>query len=268
MSRIVHLSDLHFGRDRPDLLRPLLAYVNGLKPDLVLVSGDLTQRARHSQFRAARTFFDHLEADVLAVPGNHDTPLDNLWVRLLRPWSRFRQHIAAELQPCEAGPDYTVAGINTADPWAWQRGKLRSSGLRRACRFLSAQTSDENVGIVMMHHPPEHEKDEKKRLMRGSQAGLARLSDCGADVVLCGHLHSWRVAPFTAQRSVLLVQAGTGLSTRHRGAPNDFNLLDIAHSEVNIERHATDPDAIEFSRLSTGRFRKRDGLWETLDDTV
>lgn len=265
MSRIVHLSDLHFGRDRPELLEPLVAYVNGLAPDLVLISGDLTQRARNHQFAAARHFMDRLQAQVLAVPGNHDTPLDNLYIRLLKPWRRFRRHIASDLEPCQSGDSHVVTGLNTADPWAWQRGKLRRSSLRRACGFLSRERTGDKIGIVVMHHPPEHDDAAgNKTLMKGAARGLETLRDCGADIVLCGHLHSWRVAPFRAMRSLLLVQAGTGLSTRLRGEPNDLNLLIVQDGRVTIERHGTRDADPDFHVLSRSRFQKRDGVWNGL----
>mgnify|MGYP001087974630 CR=1 FL=1 len=264
MTRIVHLSDIHFGRDRPELLEPLVAHVNGLNPDLVLISGDLTQRARNHQFAAARAFMDRLDAQVLAVPGNHDTPLDNLYIRLMRPWVRFRRHIARDLEPCVSGQDYVVTSLNTTDPLAWQRGKLRASSLRRACSFLSDDSAEGKVGIVMMHHPPEHDTDVGKRIMRGADAGLQRLRDCGADIVLCGHLHSWRVAPFRAARSLLLVQAGTGLSTRVRGEPNDLNLLILEDGAVIIEHHVAQEEHFSFKCDSRSIFRKRDGVWNAL----
>ncbi len=264
MTRIVHLSDLHFGRDRPELLEPLIAHVNSLAPDLVLISGDFTQRARNHQFAAARVFMDRLDAQVLGVPGNHDTPLDNLYVRLMRPWVRFRRHISRDLEPCVMGKDYVIASLNTTDPLAWQRGKLRRSSIRRACAFLSSDGTGDKIGIVMMHHPPEHDTDVGKRLMRGSDKGLLRLRDCGADIVLCGHLHTWRVAPFRAARSLLLVQAGTGLSNRVRGEPNDLNLLILEDGAVVIERHASEGEDLSFNRLSRSVFRKRDGVWNAL----
>ncbi|SNR43743.1 metallophosphoesterase family protein [Puniceibacterium sediminis] len=264
MTRIVHLSDLHFGRDRPELLDPLIAHVNGLRPDLVLISGDLTQRARNHQFAAARRLMDQLDAQVLAVPGNHDTPLDNLYVRLLRPWVRFRRHIARDLEPCVSGKDFVVVSLNTTDPLAWQRGRLRRSSLRRASAFLSGEEDRDKIGIVMMHHPPEHDTNVGKRLMRGADKGLLHLRDCGADIVLCGHLHSWRVAPFRAARSLLLVQAGTGLSTRMRGEPNDLNLLILEDGAVVIEHHVSEGEELAFRCESRSVFRKRDGVWNPL----
>ncbi|WP_413220367.1 metallophosphoesterase [Tritonibacter mobilis] len=97
MKRLLHLSDLHFGRDRPELLDPLIEQINGLAPDLVAISGDLTQRARDWQFMRAREMIDRIKAPCLVVPGNHDTPLDNLFERVLMPWRRYRKWIACDL---------------------------------------------------------------------------------------------------------------------------------------------------------------------------
>jgi hypothetical protein len=116
----------------------------------------------------------------------------------------------------------------------------------------------------MMHHPPEHDTEVGKRLMRGADNGLRRLSDCGADIVLCGHLHSWRVMPFRAARSLLLVQAGTGLSNRMRGEPNDLNLLILEDGAVVIEHHVCEGEDLTFRCQSRGVFRKNEGVWNAL----
>ncbi|ETX14332.1 phospodiesterase [Roseivivax halodurans JCM 10272] len=260
---MVHLSDLHFGRDRPELLQPLIDEVNGAGADLVVVSGDLTQRARHEQFRSARAFLDRLTAPVLAIPGNHDTPLDNLAVRLLRPWGRFRKHISRDLEPSHEGEGYLVAGMNTADPQAWQRGRLRWRSLVRAGDRMKAAHASGRLGVLAMHHPPEHMPEDEKSRMRGADPALSALSAQGADIVLCGHLHVWRAMPFRATAGLLLVQAGTGLSTRVRGEPNDLNILRIEGRKVTVERRGAGED-LRFSTLSRTRFEKVDGRWRTL----
>ncbi|MHA6343979.1 metallophosphoesterase family protein [Roseivivax sp. CAU 1761] len=261
-ARIAHISDLHFGRDRPELVDPLVTFLNRSGAELVLISGDLTQRARHHQFRAARAFIDRLSAPVLTVPGNHDTPLDNLWVRALRPWARYRRHVARELEPFHEAEDYVVACLNTADPQAWQRGRLRTRSLHRVTARLHAAEARGKLGIVMMHHPPEHMASDAKKPMRGADRGIQRLSDLGADLVLCGHLHVWRAMPFRAAAGLLLLQAGTGLSTRVRGEPNDLNLIDVERGAVTVTRYGADARAEAFTTVSRTRFRKRGTAWE------
>ena len=65
---LAHVTDVHFGRDEPGTIEALLAALNEIRPQLVVVGGDLTQRARAGQFRRARAFLDALEAPWLAVP--------------------------------------------------------------------------------------------------------------------------------------------------------------------------------------------------------
>ena len=256
MTRLLHLSDLHFGRARAELTRPLLAKIAELVPDLVVVSGDFTQRARIRQFQAARAFLDRIEAPVLSVPGNHDTPLDNLWVRLVRPWSRYRKHIAQELEPVWRDPDVTVVGINSVNHYDWQRGRVKSSARARLARL----SEEPGLTVAVLHHPLEHPPGVDKTPPRGARKALDTLGRAGADIVLSGHLHTARAAPFEAAPGVLFVQAGTGLSTRVRGEPNTFNLLDIHEERTTIDRYAarTDP---AFDRIATESFRREGHTW-------
>ncbi|MDW4497224.1 metallophosphoesterase [Sulfitobacter sp. D35] len=266
MKRLIHLSDLHFGRDRPQLLEPLVAAVNGIGADLVAISGDLTQRATSEQYRAARRFIDEIDAPVLCVPGNHDTPLHNFPERVLRPWRRYRKYISEELEPQVHHPEMSVIGINSVNNLGWQRGWFSRRAMRKVCRGF-ANVNPHAFRLVVVHHPLEHLPGERKRLTRGANKAIRELSRCGTDIVLSGHLHSWRADTFAtraADRHVLSVQAGTGLSNRVRGEPNDFNLLLMQDDEVQVERFATDGDSLAFARSDCVRFRKIDGSWRGL----
>ena len=260
MRRILHLSDLHFGRDRPELLRPLIDTVNALAPDLVAISGDFTQRARLRQYRVARTFLSLLEPPFLAVPGNHDTPLDNVLVRLAAPWRRYRRYIHPELEPSWEDDEIAIVGINTANPWSWQRGKVGRHTIRRVCDAFEGNRG-RRMHLAVLHHPLEHGPQVNKRLMRGARGALRRLGACGADIVLSGHLHSWHARPFTEAQGVLFVQAGTGLSTRVRGEPNDFNLLSIEGRRVEVERWAAGEGEASFRPTRPVTFEKRGDAW-------
>jgi 3',5'-cyclic AMP phosphodiesterase CpdA len=262
MRIIVHLSDLHFGRIRPELLAPLLNSIHAAGPDLIAVSGDLTQRARARQFAAARDFLAALPAPVLVVPGNHDVPLDAFWTRLLLPWRRYRRWIDRELQPCFQDEEIVVAGINSVTPFAWERGRVTRRAAARACALFAP--AGRRTRIVVTHHPFVHAPEHRGRaLMRGATASLAALAQCGAEIFLSGHLHSWRaelhVRPAPASRSVLLVQAGTGLSTRQREG-NDYNVLHVAPEAVTIRRFAVDAAAADYRCVAERRFvRDRHG---------
>ncbi len=261
MTRIAHLSDLHFGTVPDGLAESLLARLRELSPELVIVSGDLTQRARGRQFAQARRFLDALPAPWLAVPGNHDIPLYNLPARLVRPFAAYRRHVSGALEPEFQDGVVDVAGVNTVNPFVWQTGRFTAATARRVCgRFARA---GERLRIVVMHHPLTHGPQVTKKLMRGAPEALAALAECGADVVLCGHLHAWAAAPMTAReggREVLLVQAGTTLSTRLRGGENDFNLLTVEGPALSIARFAAGDDGV-FAPAATHRFRREGAAW-------
>lgn len=267
MRTLVHLSDLHFGRDRPELLRPLLEAVNAAKPDLVAISGDLTQRATDEQFRAAAAFIEALAAPVLCVPGNHDVPLHNLVLRVVMPWRRYKRWIGRDLEPHYSDEEMIVVGANTVNPLAWQQGWFRSRSLERVKRAFdsAADGKGSQTRIVVAHHPMEHAPGERKELMRGAERAVDYLSGCGADVILTGHLHTWRAEPFAevAGREVVLqIHAGTGLSTRMRGEVNDFNLLRISGERIDVLRYAVSDEALTYEVSEQRSFLGGGGRWK------
>ncbi|MDB6453847.1 metallophosphoesterase family protein [Falsirhodobacter sp. 20TX0035] len=262
MRRIVHLSDLHFGRTSPALLEPLLDEVNALAPDLCVISGDFTQRARRWQFEEARSFIDRINAPILAVPGNHDTPLDNLWIRLTRPWDRYREFIDKNLEPTFENDRMRVVGVNTVNRWVHQTGRLSSRALKRVCTAFA--DAGDKARIVVLHHPLEHLEGSDKRLMRGSAKALKALAECGADVVLCGHIHTTHIGPFTTAPGLLFVQAGTGLSTRLRLQDNSFNVLDVSRAEMSVRAISASADAV-FEETAAHTFRRAPEGWLRLD---
>jgi 3',5'-cyclic AMP phosphodiesterase CpdA len=237
--------------------------INNAGADVVAVSGDLTQRARHRQYRAAREFLDRIGPPVLVVPGNHDVPLDNLWVRLVRPYSRYRHHIAENLEPDITDDQMAIMGINTVNPLYWQRGKVRRRTVRRLCRHF-AQGPDHRLNVIVAHHPFEHEPHTDKRLMRHARSAMDSLCDCGAHVLLSGHLHSWRAEPYAHREHnarILQVQVGTGLSSRLRGEPNDFAILTCDGDDLRVERWGAGPEERSFTRLESSLFRRQAEGW-------
>ena len=258
MRRILHLSDLHFGRTSGGLLAPLLRLVDEVRPDLTVVSGDLTQRARASQFRAARAFLDRLPGPVLSVPGNHDVPLWNLPVRLVAPFARYRRFIARDLEPVHEDDHVIVAGVNTVNPMVWQQGRLTGRMIDRLAHVFSRAAG--RTCIAVMHHPIEQLPEWQKTPMRGAAEALEPLRAAGVQVVLSGHIHLTHVAPATAAPGLLLVQAGTGLSDRLRSAPNAVNLLTVGPGEVTVATHEAVPDGT-FARQRVRAFRVASDAW-------
>ena len=268
LKRLLHLSDLHFGRVRPELLDPLIARVNDLRPDLVAISGDLTQRARDWQFMRARELMDRIEAPCRVVPGNHDTPLDRPIERLFFPWRRYRKWISEDLAPEVHEPGWSVIGINSVNPLSWQRGRYSSSALR-CIRDGFADTPDTDTRIVVAHHPLDHRPGDDKRLTRGADKARVALAEAGTDILLSGHLHSWRVDVFgrdPGDPAVLQIHAGTVLSSRLRGEENDFNLLSVGDGQVRVDRYANRADDSGYDRVRSTRFRRTADGWERLSD--
>ena len=241
MIRIAHISDLHFGKDDETLIGPLQTALQNAAPDVVAVSGDVTQRARAHQFRAARAFLDRLPAPWVCVPGNHDVPLYNVPARLLWPFAGYRRHMNANLAPPFGLDGLLLHSLNTAWPFAWQRGHLRERQLKKVCEDFE---HFDGARVVMAHHPFSQSPESKKELMPGAEAALDRLAESGTDVILTGHLHRWRAEPFVARKggSILQVHVGTGLSTRLRGQENDFAILDVARDGCTLTRMVAQAD--------------------------
>ena len=263
MTRIIHISDIHFGRDREELVAPLTAHINALKPDLVALSGDLTQRARVTQFTRAGRFLDGIRAPILVVPGNHDVPLNNFFWRFVAPYRNYRRLISRDLAPSYADADVLVEGMNTVRPRSWQRGKFRPGDMNRVCQAFAAAGPDV-VRIVVAHHPLEHPVGLDKDLPLGASAAIDRLSGCGMDMILTGHLHTWQAQPFPIReghRSPLQVHAGTGLSNRNRGEANDFNLITVTTNRIVVERFAVGDSGAAFQPVSTHPFRRVEHGW-------
>lgn len=263
MTRIVHVSDLHFGRIDPALVEPLIAAVNAAGADAVAVSGDLTQRARPGQFREARAFLDRIEAPLVVVPGNHDVPLFNPFLRLTSPFSRYRTLIDSTLEPVQEVEGAVLVGLNTVDPYRHQRGCIGERSMARACGAFAAGPRG-RWNIVVAHHPFEQAPGTRKKLMRGAGPAVARLAGCGTHVVLSGHLHAWRAEPFIqtrAGRRMIQIHAGTGLSRRLRNEPNDFCILTFRRDHLSIDRMAAPSGTAKFERIDQFEFTRTPGGW-------
>lgn len=266
MRTIVHLSDIHFGRVHMNLVEPLIRTVNQLKPDVVAISGDLTQRARTYQFKEARAFLDTLPKPQIVVPGNHDVPLHNLFTRFFQPLVKYRRYITEDLQPFYADEEIAIVGVNTARSFTFKGGRVNQTQIE-SVREKLCPLRDKITKAIVTHHPfdlPEghHEGD----LVGRSRMAMEVLANCGADLFLAGHLHVSHTGQTTKRYSIkghsaLVVSAGTAASTRERGEANSFNVLHIQHPEIKVERLRWDPDAGQFSVAMTEEFRNTPDGW-------
>ena len=238
MTTLVHLSDLHFGAEEPAVVAALAEDIARDPPDLVAVSGDLTQRARHREFEAASRFLKALPAPVLAVPGNHDvTPFDVL-ERFADPWGRWRVHIAPDTEPVWSNGAVAVVGLNTARRGGlylnWARGRVGGTRLDRLARKLAA-LPDAAFRVVVAHHPfapPALAPDA--RVVGGATPALALFARHRVGLVLTGHLHLPDIGPARTAAGVTLVQAATATSHRLRGAPNAYHRIAIRDGAARV----------------------------------
>ncbi|QNM83174.1 metallophosphoesterase [Sphingomonas sabuli] len=242
MPRLVHLSDLHFGAHDPKVVEAVEARVNDIAADLVVVSGDFTQRARTEQFQEACRFLDRLREaghEVLAVPGNHDVPLYDVLRRFLSPLTRYRRYIDDTLCPVHDIPGATVLGINTARSFTFKDGRINEEQIA-LIRDTFAKSSPDNTRIVVTHHPlfALPVGDEVAPAAGRSELALDAIGDAGVDLLLAGHNHVASIHNasdlVTRAGSALVVQAGTATSTRLRDKGQSFNRIAIDGRNVTI----------------------------------
>jgi len=261
---IAHLSDLHFGRIDVEALPALRASLAAVAPDLIVVSGDLTQRARSGEFIVARDFLASLPAPQLVVPGNHDVPLYDLIDRWLAPLRNYRRYIASDLEPFFADGEIAVLGVNTARSNTLKSGRVNRGQIERGVKRLDA-SGPLATRIVVTHHPFDFPIGDQNTSVVGRAAmAMAGFAQSRVDMILSGHLHRSDVSDGLARyagRSVLLVQAGTATSTRRRGEVNSFNLIRVDGPCVSIESHAFDSRRGEFGVFSSRAFQRDDNGW-------
>jgi len=270
MTRIVHLSDLHFGAHDERLVEAVDWAVDRLKPDLVVISGDFTQRAKTEQFREACKFLEGLRErghEVLGVPGNHDVPLYDVLRRFLSPLARYRRFIDDTLCPFIELPGVAVLGINTARSMTFKDGRINRDQVD-FIRETFARVASDKMRIIVTHHPlfALEVGGEVERAIGRQELALDAVEESGVDMVLAGHAHhaSSQDAGELVTRAggVLVVQAGTATSTRVREQEQSFNSIDIAEGSATITVHAWRGG--EFKANDAQRYEWRDGRWRIL----
>ncbi|CAN5601181.1 metallophosphoesterase [soil metagenome] len=266
MKTLVHLSDLHFGRVDPALVEPLVQHIIDLAPDVVVVSGDLTQRARSDEFKQARAFLARLPGPQVVVPGNHDVPLYNFVDRFLRPLDKFRRFITHDLSPSHIDEEMAVLGVNTARSLVVKNGRINEeqlAALRQTMKALPAEV----VKVVVTHHPFDvaANVDEDNRIGRAHLA-MNVFAEQAVDVLLAGHLHMSHSAGTGSRYALggyeaLVVSAGTATSTRGRGEANSFNVLRLDKQRVEVERMEWAPAGNRFVTAANEVFERTKDGW-------
>lgn len=270
MARLIHLSDLHFGAHDEDLVEAVELSVDQLKPDLVIVSGDFTQRARTEQFKEACRFLERLREgghEVLGVPGNHDVPLYDVLKRFLSPLTRYRRFIDETLCPFVELPGVAVLGINTARSLTFKDGRISEEQIEFIRETFSR--SDRNaVRVLVTHHPlfaiPVGEAVE--RAVGHHELALDAIEKAGVDLLVAGHAHHATVQAasdlVTRAGGALVIQAGTATSTRVREQNQSFNVIDTEEGTVTLTVQCW--CETRFQPMASQSYEYHDGRWRIL----
>ncbi len=272
MKILAHISDVHFGREDPALVKALLRSLADARPDVIVVSGDLTQRARKRQFRAAAAFLADLpQVPRVVVPGNHDVSATNLVERLTHPLRRYRRYITNDMEPFYADAEIAISGINTVRLLNTKDGRINQGQVTRACEQL-ASAAPTAVRVVVTHHPMDLPADDLKHpLVTRAPMAMRAFARCGVDLFLSGHLHAGHTVATAARYriagwSAIVAQAGTAASTRTRGKPNGWNLIRLhgAGTPPMIEVQQIVCAGTKFVTGPTERYRRYETGWSLL----
>jgi len=263
---VAHISDLHFGTEDPEVAEALVEDIQSHAPGLLAISGDLTQRARARQFRAAREYLRKFAAPKIIVPGNHDVPLYDVFRRFLAPYGRYRKFMSDELNPVFEDEEIVLLGVNTARSLTWKSGRISCEQIRAMEASLKS-AGDERFKVVMTHHPfiPPPGDEVSGIDLVGRAAKAIPVMDAGeVDLLLAGHLHvgyngDVRTYYPGTRRSMIVVQAGTAISKRRRNEPNGYNLLRLDRKQIHIEVRTWDSD--KFTATKTVFYTLRRNEW-------
>jgi 3',5'-cyclic AMP phosphodiesterase CpdA len=267
MARLVHLSDLHFGAHDPVLVEAVERKIDEIAPDLVVISGDFTQRARTEQFQEACRFLERLRDaghEVLAVPGNHDVPLYDVLRRFLSPLTRYMRYIDDTLCPMQEIPGATVLGINTARSLTFKDGRINEDQVRFIQETFE-RTDPDSTRILVTHHPlfALQIGESVTRAVGRSELALDAIGDAGVDMLLAGHNHDASVHSardlVTRAGPALVVQAGTATSTRVREQSQSFNRIEVDGPAITVTVELW--NGSDFAAQDAQRYEREDDHW-------
>ena len=230
MRTILHISDVHFGPPHlPRVSKGVLEFIERHRPSMVVLSGDLTQRARPEQFQEARAFVDSIPVPTIVVPGNHDVPLYRVWERAFNPFGCYRKHFSEELEPTFRDEELLIVGINTAFGWTVKEGRIKLARLLEVARIFEEAPADLFKIVVAHHHLIPPPNFGSQRVLGNAYEAIDLFSGVGVDLILSGHQHQTYIGnseefyPKKGRPPVVVLHSGTTTSRRGRGAEREKN---------------------------------------------
>lgn len=271
MRKIVHLSDIHYGTADDAVADRAVEKINEVAPDVVVVSGDLTQRARSREFIEAKKFLDRLPQPQIVVPGNHDVPMFNIFDRFFRRLDKFQKYVTRDLTPTFIDDEIAIVGVNTARALAVKGGRINEEQVA-FIRSIMGGLDDRMLKIVVTHHPFDlPEGSHHDEVVGRAEWAMPLIADCGGNVFLAGHLHVSHIETTAKRysldsgRNALVIQAGTATSVRVRGEVNSFNLIEFDHPDLRIRRLECKSAETGFIPAEYKDYRQSERGWEPLD---
>ncbi|AOF96720.1 metallophosphoesterase family protein [Sphingobium sp. RAC03] len=271
MARIAHLSDIHFGANDPRIVDAATAWLEEHRPDLVVISGDFTQRARVDQFRAASAWLNRLRSaglKLLVVPGNHDVPLYDVVRRFMAPLDRYKRYISHDLCPFYEDAEVAILGLNTARSLTIKDGRINHDQMEILRQRLAAVAPDK-TRILVTHHPlfamPIGRGGELSEAVGQHEDAIQAAREAGVHLALAGHFHQTYAESATKMveqaGGALVIQAGTATSTRLRNdEPQSFNWLHV-HRNNEVELQVIVWDGTGFQRASHVAYHQHGDRW-------
>ena len=272
MKTLIHISDLHFGKINNAITVPLISAFSSIKPDMVIISGDLTQRAKIKEFKGAKAFLDDIKNEglkYLVIPGNHDIePLFKPLKRIANPFDKYKKFISEDIEPVYFDNEVAIASINTARPSNLKGGGISVKQIKKVEMWFSL-FSDSIIKIIVTHHPFDLPMlYHAKKLVPTAKKVIEQFSSQNIDLYLSGHYHRSSVITTSerfniGENNAIAIQAGT-LSVRERGEVQSFNVIKVDSSKIVIETYLCDQEAMIFKVSSIKSFEHAEGQWRIL----
>lgn len=254
--KLIHISDLHFGLHNPALIECFLQDMAEIKPDIIIISGDLTQRAKPPQYQLLLSFLQRLPAVVLTVPGNHDIPLNNLFARLVYPFKNYKHYIASSFNNEFHNDKLRILGVNSVNPFRVKDGQLTRKIRQQIKDYFSPDF--DGINIIFFHHNFDYMEGWHKPLENYRQF-VDYLKASPIHIVCTGHLHYANVSVLekNEEQSCLLLHAGSLLCLRSKDGLNSYYAMTIEQQSCQLQWRVFKQDGFEVFKQYSIDFNKK-----------